>query len=773
MFLKEELILHRNEVLKQNKNKTISLGDYNIIKSYTSFDPIRVFYARSQGFEIHAHSELELILVLNGNVAIETEGKTFNLFEMDIAVINSHKCHNLVASEYSEVIVLQIQKEFVLDYFGKDAITFENFYHKKTNYKLKVALIDLLLKNHHAPNNHDLLEVNLLQILDLIKEKTYIDNEKQAQVLTTKEIVYRVVEELSYDLDKNLETFAEKYHISYSHLSREFFAIMGVHFTDYVKHIKLNFAVHRLINTNLSLTEVAIDSRFANSQVFSRIFKKEFQMTPSQYRKINKPLKQTELSAELIENLENLLIDLKIAEQDQESMIKSYKVDLEGLRFNKLNKSWGKVIDLKQLSKEDFYIYDFVDALKSFNPDALRVDFILKEGSYCPVLGSLTDKNLIKSSFKVLLLTLQELGISLIVKINISEELLSCEEMYFKHQLALDSLLDYVSLQLGLVHLQHWGFEFYLENSKSEVNRQCFIEQSGKMINQIKKRLLLDEINWGINLGVYEQFKDFGISIKKIEKAFEGNQPQFLSLEYRMDATNEDGPDLQELSDKINLANLLSELPYQYLVDFTLNYDHQQVSVSPIKEALFSLNIIKSMLELKAEFHLTSWTIKDHQGARMGTFFNDKGMETISYYFAYFMSSLYQNFRYVEPGLILSTDFDDNYHIMLLASPESKTSAVSLKDIQPNPEHEVHLMLDNIKGNYKIVESRIPIFEFYRYHSWLSYLNADALSAQEIQYIKNKLTPEITVSIETIREAYEATLPMNPLDIVFLKFIKI
>ena len=765
--MQEDLTKHTH-----NPKGTVLIGDYNIIKSHTTYDPLRVFYAKNQGFEIHAHSELEVILVLNGNIKIETEGKELNLFEMDIAVVNSHKYHILTGSKYSEVIVLQIQKDFVLNHFNTRDIEFNNFYSKNINYEMKVSLINLLLHNYSDADNHEVLEDNLLRILNLLEIRS--DNvETDIETLSTTEIVYKVVEELSYELDTSLETFSKKYHISYSHLSREFYAVMGVHFTDYIKHIKLNFAVHRLINTDLSLTEVAIDSRFANSQVFSRIFKKEFNMTPSEFRRMNQPIINNTLPKVLIDKLESLLVDLKIAQQNPDHEVKAYKVDLEGLRFNKLNKSWGKIIDLNQLSKDNFYIYEFVETLKSFNPDTLRMDFILIDGQYCPVMGSLTDKNLIKSSFKSLLLTLQELGINLLVKIIISDEILNCDEMHYTHHQALDLLLDYVSLQLGLVHLQHWAFEFYLENSDCEANQKCFIDYSKEMVKQVQKRLLVDEIIWGINLGVYEKFTDFGKSIQRIEKAFEGNQPKFLSLEYRMDAKNDDSNDLKVLSEKIELSNMLSELPYQYLVDFTFDFDHQKVSVNPIKEALFSLNVIKSMLKLKADFHLTSWTIKDRQGVRMGTFFNEKGIETISYYFAYFMSSLYQNVRYVEPGLILSTDFDDNYHIMFLSTPKGKTNDVSLKDIQPNAANDIHIKLDNIVGNYKIVESRIPILEFYRYHSWLTYLDADALSAQEIQYIKNKLTPEITVSIETLLDGYENTLSINTLDIVFMKFLKI
>ena len=368
---------------------------------------------------------------------------------------------------------------------------------------------------------------------------------------------------------------------------------------------------------------------------------------------------------------------------------------------------------------------------------------------------------------------MNRLGINLLLRIRVNKKDHDYETSLFQHSEAINKLLNYASLKFGLIHLQHWAFELYVEEFDVDKDFSWLYDFSTTMVTEVQNKLLTDNLEWGINLGAYEDFAYYGKIVKLLDSSFTDTQPTFLSLEYILDGELMDSNDLNHLSSKIELSNLLSELSYEYLIDFTYRFDHSQIPSNPIKEAAYCIKLLRGMLELKVDFQLISWSVEDKTGKRMGSFFNDKGIETLSYYFSFLMSQLFTNIRYVEPGLIISTDYDDNYNILLLSNACEKVDQISLRDVSNKNKKELKLEFNNLNGHYKIVESRIPILTFFHYHSWLTFLDPDALSSQEKQYIRNKITPELRVSVEKITETYNKVVEFNNLDLMLIEMKKV
>jgi AraC-like DNA-binding protein len=85
--------------------------------------------------------------------------------------------------------------------------------------------------------------------------------------------------------DLSLETIARKLGTSYSNFRRTFREHTGVGPHQYRLHLKLNHARDLLLNTDLSVKEIAVQSGFEEEQYFCRYFKKTMGRTPSSYRK--------------------------------------------------------------------------------------------------------------------------------------------------------------------------------------------------------------------------------------------------------------------------------------------------------------------------------------------------------------------------------------------------------------------------------------------------------------------------------------------------------
>ncbi len=89
----------------------------------------------------------------------------------------------------------------------------------------------------------------------------------------------------NYNQPLHLNDIAQKNYMSTSTYSRYFYEFTQCRFTDYLQNIRIQHAKKDLIQTQLSLTEIALNNGFSNNSIFSKTFHNAVHMTPSQYRK--------------------------------------------------------------------------------------------------------------------------------------------------------------------------------------------------------------------------------------------------------------------------------------------------------------------------------------------------------------------------------------------------------------------------------------------------------------------------------------------------------
>lgn len=88
-----------------------------------------------------------------------------------------------------------------------------------------------------------------------------------------------------YALDPSLQQTANAIHISDAYLSRLFKSELGTSYSRFLTEVKLTHAMHLLLNTNFSISEIASQCGYQNSNYFSDAFKKVIGMSPLKYKK--------------------------------------------------------------------------------------------------------------------------------------------------------------------------------------------------------------------------------------------------------------------------------------------------------------------------------------------------------------------------------------------------------------------------------------------------------------------------------------------------------
>ena len=82
-----------------------------------------------------------------------------------------------------------------------------------------------------------------------------------------------------------LSELAKKHNYSVSYLSKKFYQEMGVGFSDYLQHIRIEQSCRLLENRSLRICEVATAVGYENLKFFNQVFRHTLGMTPREFRR--------------------------------------------------------------------------------------------------------------------------------------------------------------------------------------------------------------------------------------------------------------------------------------------------------------------------------------------------------------------------------------------------------------------------------------------------------------------------------------------------------
>ena len=142
-----------------------------------------------------------------------------------------------------------------------------------------MATIENLLKNRSRLKKR-FMQLPSSLILQEEDDEAYSKNITFLQQIT--DIIFREMQ----NSDFFPEGLAKEMFITTTHLNRRIKAATGMNTMNYVNNVKLNRAKKLLVTTQRAIGDIAMECGFNDFSYFSRSFKKEFGMTPSQYQRM-------------------------------------------------------------------------------------------------------------------------------------------------------------------------------------------------------------------------------------------------------------------------------------------------------------------------------------------------------------------------------------------------------------------------------------------------------------------------------------------------------
>ena len=253
----------------------------------------------------HWHNSFELIEVVEGKFFCNVDGSEFLINKGNICIINRGRLHHIYTEDHNAFKCRKKTIIFNPDYFIKDENIYEKyilpllekdaFAHIQFNIKKGIGLdINALMKEIEAledekPIGYELEEYSLIYkvirylYLAYQSSKQSIHTTYDANVQIQRNMTSFIHEHLNSKI--GLEDIAEAGKVSKSTCIRLFHKYTGKSPIDFLNNYRLQMSAEKLVTTSEQITEIAYACGFGQPSYFNRLFLKEYNMTPNQYRK--------------------------------------------------------------------------------------------------------------------------------------------------------------------------------------------------------------------------------------------------------------------------------------------------------------------------------------------------------------------------------------------------------------------------------------------------------------------------------------------------------
>ena len=270
----------------------------------TKDDPFSTYHIKNEGrsfqIPVHWHDEFEIIYVKSGSLLVSISGENYIGKSGDVFVVSPGNLH-FMGSQTGTVDYFTFL--FPLKYisFRSNDILDDKLLEPLNNGHLMISprvkdtakelceqLIEIYLAKNDERESIITAQIKtktvLLQfILEMWKKGFVTENDTSGRNTVEKEMVSYIQQNFTGTI--SLKEFGEQFHLSEKYISRYFKEHFHITISQYVTYLRLKHAKQLLQDTDIPVTEIAMQSGYQNISYFIRSFKKTYEVSPLQYRK--------------------------------------------------------------------------------------------------------------------------------------------------------------------------------------------------------------------------------------------------------------------------------------------------------------------------------------------------------------------------------------------------------------------------------------------------------------------------------------------------------
>lgn len=248
----------------------------------------------------HYHKQLELLLILEGDLDVYIDEESFHLTTGDVMLIGASELHRDRSHSLLDYIVLQFDLEPFFDqstipymrYFSETQMPLSKanyIFQENSNVKQQTAscIQQMLNEATRKETGYELaVSVLIKQILLLLlrhdSRKVLIEQDNFDRI-RLKPVLDYIENHLTDRIQ--VEEVCKIANMSYYYFVKYFKKTIGLSFTEYVNYRKVKWAERILLTKDLSISEVGERIGMPNMAHFYKMFKKYNDCSPKQYQR--------------------------------------------------------------------------------------------------------------------------------------------------------------------------------------------------------------------------------------------------------------------------------------------------------------------------------------------------------------------------------------------------------------------------------------------------------------------------------------------------------
>jgi len=344
------------------------------------------------------YSGLEILLVLDGELAVETERSVHQLGEDHLFVLNRNQPYEIRGIRKNTVLKMSIPDSFLAHFYPEYRFrTFDLFSpdidrgKENTITELRKLLAEMMVIHFRQEEGYKLeMSERIAKILLILIRRFKADETLEADVYVEDDRLKGILAfiEQHYTEPLTLEEVADRFYLSSSYFSRYFKKQLGTGFTRYMMNIRLKHSLKDLLYTKDSITNIALKHGFPNAKAFTNLFKEVYGETPVSYREKNAKEPVNAVQNYDMEDKETLLnspemmikLRLLISEGEDTKTISDLETNFESV-----------TIDIQSPSKQKLHHPDnllMIGELKELQKESVRKQVLLaKDGLKIKYVG--------------------------------------------------------------------------------------------------------------------------------------------------------------------------------------------------------------------------------------------------------------------------------------------------------------------------------------------------------------------------------------------------
>ena len=240
--------------------------------------------------EKHWHTSIEIFAVMEGSLDFFVNKEEYPLKAGEQIIINSNELHSIHAIEKNKTVVLQIPLKQFENYFT--AQRYIRFRGQEELVDKKLA--SLLRKLYHVYSErkigYEFRTISIFYEIMYILVKDYRvteTREKDIRHSRRLDVLSKITTYMRehYREELKLSDVAATFGYSDAYLSRMFQKYAKINYKTYLQDIRMAYAYRDLLNTDHTISQIALDNGFCSSRGFSGEFQKRYGLLPSEMRK--------------------------------------------------------------------------------------------------------------------------------------------------------------------------------------------------------------------------------------------------------------------------------------------------------------------------------------------------------------------------------------------------------------------------------------------------------------------------------------------------------